>query len=124
MPVMARETVDEASHIQALWAAFEDLVGLAGRKMYALVDTTRGTYTTCTPPRDGDDADLLGLAVGVLPGGRYLRGRLAGQPPEVYVRIAPGMAELEAAGRRDATRPLIEFYRRHDAIDLWLPIEA
>ena len=120
--VMARTTVDDLPHIQALWPAFEHLVGLRGRKMYASVNAAAGTYTTCTPVRAGDDPQALGLEVGVLPGGDYLRGRLVGEPPAVYEQIAPGMAELERLADRDPSRPLVEFYRRRDQVELWVPV--
>src|SRR5215510_13859157 len=94
--VMEQSTADDLPHIQELWVSFEELVGLHGRKMYACVDTEAGTYTTCTPLRDDDDATALGLTVGTLRGGRYLRGRLVGEPPGVYALIAPGMDELTA----------------------------
>jgi hypothetical protein len=122
LTVMARSTVDDVPHIQALWPAFEVLVGLRGRRMYASVDTAAGTYTTCTPVRDGDDPQALGLDVGVLPGGDYLRGRLVGEPPAVYQQIGPGMAELERLVGRDPSRPLVEFYRRRDQVELWVPV--
>jgi hypothetical protein len=120
--VMEQTTVDELAAIQALWPAFERLVGLRGRKMYARVDEHLNTYTVCTPVKDDDSPEALGLQVGTLPGGWYLRGRLVGDPPEVYDRIAEGMAELAATMPTDPTRPLVEFYRRHDQVDLWLPI--
>jgi hypothetical protein len=120
--VMTRTTVHDLPHIQALWPAFETLVGLRGRKMYATVNTAAGTYTTCTPIRDGDDPQALGLEVGVLPGGDYLRGRLVGEPPAVYEQIGPGMAELERLADRDPSRPLVEFYRRRDQVELWVPV--
>lgn len=120
--VMARTTVDDLPHIQALWPAFEHLVGLRGRKMYAAVDTAAGTYTTCTPVRPGDEPQALGLELDVLPGGDYLRGRLVGEPPAVYEQIGPGMAELERLADRDPSRPLVEFYRRHDQVELWVPV--
>jgi hypothetical protein len=120
--VMERFTLDDLPHIQELWASFEELVGLHGRKMYARVDTDAGTYTTCTPLRDDDDAAALGLEVGTLRGGRYLRGRLVGEPPGVYALVAPGMDELMTLGPRDPSRPLVEFYRRRDEVDLWVPV--
>jgi hypothetical protein len=120
--VMARTTVDDLPHIQALWPAFETLVVLRGRKMYASVDTAAGTYTTCTPVRDGDDMHALGLELGLLPGGDYVRGRLVGEPPAVYEQIGPGMAELERLADRDPSRPLVEFYRRRDQVELWVPV--
>lgn len=90
--------------------------------MYALVDPGRDMYTVCTPVRDEDDADFLELDLGVLRGGLYLRGRLTGEPPALYDVIPAAMAELEATRPRDHRRPLVEFYRRHDEIELWLPI--
>lgn len=122
--VMQRSTADILPAIQELWPLFERQVGLRGRKMYALVDTRTGTYTTCTPIRDDDDPETSGLERGVLPGGRYLRGRLLGDLPELYTQIGPGVDELRllAAASVDAARPVIEFYRRHDQVELWVPI--
>jgi len=122
--VLARTTVDELPHIQRLWPEFEALVGLRGRRMFAQVDVRHGTYTVCTPVRGDDDPDRLGLEVAVLPGGWFARGRLKGPPPGVYAQIGPAMAELEASVEVDGTRPLVEFYRRYDEIDLWVPVAA
>jgi hypothetical protein len=58
----------------------------------------------------------------VFPGGWYLRGSLVGDPPQIYQRIGDGMAELRATIPSDDAKPLVEFYRRHDHIELWLPI--
>jgi hypothetical protein len=120
--VMEGATLDDPDHIRALWAWFEITVGLRGRKMYARVDPVQGTYTSCTPVRGDDDPEALGLVTGALPGGPYLRGRLVGEPPGLYDRIPDAMAELEAVCPRDPDRPLIEFYRRHDHIELWVPV--
>ena len=122
IPVMQSTTVDDRDHIRAMWPWFEERVGLRGRKMYALIDTARAIYTVCTPVREEDDPASLDLQTGVLPGGRYLRGRLVGQPPELYDVIPGAMAELVAGAARDRGRPLVEFYRRHDQIELWVPI--
>jgi hypothetical protein len=120
--VMGATCPDELSEIQSLWPEFEHLVGLRGRKMYAVVDARSGTYTTCTPIRPADDPRVLGLEIGELPGGRFRRGRLRGEPPGVYALIAPGVEELESAGPLDHPRPLVEFYKRSDEIELWVPI--
>lgn len=121
--VMEQTAADELREIQKLWSSFERLVGLRGRKMYARVDDRAGTYTVCTPIKPDDQPDRLGLGTGTLAGGWYLRGELGGDPSRTYGRIDVGMAELLAAQPRDHTRPLIEFYRRHDHIELWLPIQ-
>lgn len=118
--VMQQQTVDDLPHIQQLWPAFEQLVGLRGRKMYAMANGR--TYTACTPLRDGDDPEQLGLSLGTLPGGTYLRGRIVGEPPQLYEQIGPGMTELEQASTVDDSRPFVEFYRRHAEIELWVPI--
>jgi hypothetical protein len=122
--VMQASCPDEIAAIQWLWPHFESLVGLRGRKMYAAADVAAGTYTTCCPIRPDDDPHALGLEVGELPGGRFRRGRLVGEPPEVYERIGPGVQELEALGSVDRSRPVVEFYRRRDEIELWVPITA
>lgn len=119
---MLERTRDELPAIQELWARFERTVGLRGRKMYALVDSDGGEYVTCTPILTGDDPSALGLEAGTLPGGAYLRARLIGEPPALYERIGPAMRALAALATADPTRPEVEYYRRHDQVELWLPI--
>lgn len=122
--VMQATCADEVEEIQRLWPRFEELVGLRGRTMYGVVDVVGRTYTTCTPIRPDDDPGSLGLEVGQLPGGRFLRGHLRGDPPRVYSLIGVGFEELEAARPGDRGRPLVEYYKRRDQIELWLPIPA
>ena len=93
--------------------------------MYAMVDIQAGTYAACTPAKEGDDPERLGLDTATLPGGWYLRARITGEPPALYERIGPAMQTLEAlAAPADPGRPLIEYYRRHDEIELWVPVPA
>jgi hypothetical protein len=123
MAVMLERTRDELPAIQQLWPRFEHLAGLRGRRMYAMVDVRAGTYAACTPVREGDDPARLGLEIATLPGGWYLRARITGEPPGLYERIGPAMQALEAlAVPADPGRPLIEYYRRHDEIELWVPV--
>ncbi|HUQ55725.1 hypothetical protein [Lentzea sp.] len=70
-------------------------------------------------PRLGFSFDL---AVGVLPGGRYRRTVPEGDPPALHERIGPAMEDLKALAPWDSSRPLVEFYRRHTVIELWVPI--
>lgn len=123
MTVMLERTRDELPAIQRLWPRFERLVGLHGRQMYAMVDIRAGTYAACTPVRDGDEPDRLGLDTAELPGGWYLRARIIADPPRLYERIGPAMQALVAlAAPADPDRPLVEYYRRHDEIELWVPV--
>jgi hypothetical protein len=52
----------------------------------------------------------------------YARERLEGDPPAVYRLIKPTFERLASRPDLDPTRPAIEFYRRHDVIDLLLPV--
>jgi len=90
--------------------------------MYAMVDIREGTYAACTPVKENDDPASLGLDIAELPGGWYLRARLVGRPPALYERIGPAMQALRAlAEDADASRPLVEHYRRHDEFELRVP---
>jgi hypothetical protein len=123
LTVMLERTRDELPAIQELWPRFEQLVGLRGRRMYAIVTTK--TYAACTPVKDRDDPAGLGLSTETLPGGWYLQGRITGNPPRLYERIGPAMQALEElAAPADPVRPLVEYYRRHDMIELWVPVLA
>jgi hypothetical protein len=112
---------DEVEQIGQAFERLEGLVGLRGRKFFGAFYPSTKEYRACVE-LENDDAEALGLEAGTLPGGRYLRTRLRGEPPAVYDRIAPTFEELARAMTSDDTRPSIEFYRRHDEIDLLLPI--
>jgi DNA gyrase inhibitor GyrI len=65
----------------------------------------------------------MGLERATIPGGRYRRARLKGEPPAVYERIGRTFEEMAAAiADLDRARPWIEFYRARDEIDLLIPI--
>jgi len=113
---------------EAAKPAFDELEAalpsLKGRRFYGYFDHPTGRYVACVAAEEGDDAGALGLEVGELPGGRYLRARLQGEPPALYGQISPTFDELaEAAGdTADRTRPWLEFYRREDEVDVLLPV--
>jgi hypothetical protein len=124
VPVMFRRTADTQEAIARTWAEVEAAVGsLKGRKFYGAFNVATGEYWVCVQQREGDDPGALDLERGMLPGGRYARERLEGDPPAVYGLIAPTFDRLaEQRSDQDGSRPSIEFYRRHDVIDLLLPI--
>jgi hypothetical protein len=113
---------DDLADMQTTWARFEELVGLQGRKFYGAYYPKTKEYCVCAVVREGDDAEALGVESGELPGGRYLRARLRGDPPGVYERIGTTFEALVRQTSPDESRPSLEFYRRHDEIDLLLPI--
>jgi hypothetical protein len=121
--VMFRRTADEQEAITRTWSEVEAAVGsLRGRKFYGAFDPGTHEYRVCVQWQEGDDADGLGLEEWSLPGGRYVRERLEGDPPAVYGLIQPTFERLAMRPDRDRSRPEIEFYRRHNVIDLLLPV--
>ena len=79
-PVMFKRVADESNAISRGMAEVEKAVGLHGRKYYGAFDND-GEYRVCVQLREGDDPQAFGLEVGTLPGGRYARLRLTGEPP-------------------------------------------
>jgi predicted transcriptional regulator YdeE len=123
--VMFMRAADEQQAITRAWAELEELVGsLRGRKFYGVFDAEGQEYRACVQVREGDDPEALGLETGTLPGGRYARVRLEGEPPAVYALIGPAFESLAQRSDRDPARPGIEFYRRRDLIDLLQPVVA
>jgi hypothetical protein len=120
--VMFLRTADELPEMQRAWVRLEELVGLHGRKFYGAFHPSTREYHVCAELREGDDPAAYRLEQGTLPGGRYLRARLRGEPPAVYERIGPTFDALARVASPDETRPSIEYYRRRDQIDLLLPV--
>jgi hypothetical protein len=112
---------DGVEHIRRAWDELEAVVALRGRHFYGAFDPVTNDYRACAEVREGDEL-VPGLESGTLPGGRYLRARLHDDPPGVYARIGPTFGELTEQAKPDETRPSLEHYRRHDEIDLLLPI--
>jgi hypothetical protein len=120
--VLFIRTADDPAEFGPAFQRLEELVGTRGRRFFGAFYPQDKTYRACVRLEDADDAGALDLETGTLPGGRYLRERLRGEPPELYERIAPTFDELLKHVSADESRPSIEFYRRHDEIDLLLPI--
>ncbi|HTX33260.1 MAG TPA: GyrI-like domain-containing protein [Solirubrobacteraceae bacterium] len=121
--VLFKRGADEQAEITRVWSELEEAIGsLRGRKFYGIFDAEGHEYRACVEIREGDDALELGLELDTLPGGRYARIRIQGEPPGVYARIAPAFQRLAQRADADRDRPGIEFYRRSDVIDLLQPV--
>ena len=107
---------DEIEKIRAAWSRLEELVPLRGNHFFGTFDGS--AYRACVEVR----GRTFGLERGTIPGGRYARSRLRGEPPAVYELIGPTLDELAATVDVDAARPFIEHYRRLDEIDLLVPV--
>jgi len=112
---------DGLEEITRAWTELEAVVALRGRHFYGAFDPVADDYRACVEVREGDPV-APHLASGTLPGGRYLRARLRGDPPGIYERIKPTFDEMVQQGKADEARPSLEHYRRLDEIDLLLPI--
>jgi hypothetical protein len=121
--VMFKRADDQQQSITRAWGVLEQALGsLRGRRFYGVLDPESREYRACVELRSGDDPQMLELELGTLPGGRYVRERLYGEPPAVYALIAPAFERLAQRADSDCGRPSIEFYRRRDAIDLLQPV--
>jgi hypothetical protein len=121
-PIMLMRVADELPAIQRGWDHFENLVGLRGRKFYGVVDQKAGEYHLCAAPRSDDPSDHFGLELGELAGGAYLRAVLQGEPPAIYEHIGPTARHLHTLATADDARHDVEFYRRHDEVEIWMPV--
>ena len=96
---------------------------IKGRKFYGYYDPEQREYRACVAIKDGDDPEKKGLTRATLPGGKYVRARLKGEPPELYRRIGPAFDDLGNINEtKDFMRPYIEFYRARDEVELLVPI--
>jgi hypothetical protein len=113
---------DGIEGIRRAWDELEAAVGsLRGRHFYGAFYPSTDEYRACVEVGESDEP-VPGLESGTLPGGRYRRARLTGDPPGVYERIGPTFEQLATQGDGDPDRPGLEHYRRHDEIDLLLPV--
>ena len=120
---MYLEVSFDVEAIQAGWPEFESrFPSLRGRRMLAVVFPDRGIYRLATAMRDEDDPDALGLRMGALPGGPYLRMSLTGETAQVHGAIGPAFDELHHLGTHDPGRPCIEVYLSPRAVECYLPV--
>lgn len=123
LPIMYLDVAFDVDEIQAGWPDFESrFTSLRGRRMMAVVFPERAVYRLATIMRDEDDPDVLGLDMGVLPGGPYLQLSLEGETRAVHRNIGPAFEELRALGEYDASRPCVEVYLSPRSVDCLLPV--
>ena len=117
------EVADQVDEIRRAWPRLEAAVGsLRGRHFLGVFDPIQGWYRACVKAEPDKGLAELPLPDMTIPGGRFARIRLRGQPPDVYLEIGPTYERLMSAMQRDDTRPSLESYRRLDEIDLLMPV--
>jgi DNA gyrase inhibitor GyrI len=114
------EDIPAAAH--RAWQDLEALVPPKGRKAYGYWDPPSLEYRACYSLEDSDDPEALGLERAVLPGGLFRRGRIKGD--DAYAQIGPAFDALAKDATVDEGRPWLEVYRRHDEVDVLVPIRS
>ena len=124
-PVMCRRVNDDHEAITQAWLELtQNLGSLRGRRLFGVFAPGTGEYRVCAQIWPGDDPQHLRLDAGTIAGGRYLRARIRRTSPDIYTSIPSIFAEMETHTHRDPNRPIVEFYRSHDTIDLLLPVQT
>ena len=104
------------------FAQLEAAVPPHGRKMYGYWHPAQLEYRACYEREANDRPEEWELEEDAIPGGRYRRARLKGD--NVFVEIPGAFETLESYGDIEDGRPWLEFYRRHDEVDVLVPIRA
>ena len=102
------------------WSALESkLPSLKGRKFYGAYHDN--VYRACVAIIDEKEAETFGLPTWTIPGGKYLREKVADYRSRVEV-IAETLEAMAREFRADRSRPEVEFYKSQSEIILLLPI--
>jgi hypothetical protein len=95
------------------------LATLKGRRFYGVV--LNGAYRACVAIKPDDDPDALPHPTWSIPGGRYVRQKLANWEQHRHL-IGPSMMRLRERTDCDASRLCIEYYRSQRELLLLVPI--
>ncbi|MFZ0217342.1 MAG: GyrI-like domain-containing protein [Candidatus Dormiibacterota bacterium] len=121
LSLLVIEAADRLDDIRRAWQELETRVGLRGRRFYGVVNIPTGIYWAGTTMHADDPPDRFGLETHELAGGTYARSVLQGGPPGIYDAIGRTVQRLLATVDVDRSRNVVEFYKRHDTIELWCP---
>ena len=125
LPALSLDVPLDLTEVQKAWPRFEAaLDSLQGRRMMGLVFNRENIYRIATSKLDRDGDHSYDLEETVVPGGKYLRLTLVGDPPGGYSRIGAAFDALLEHADHDPERPLIEFYRREGEIDCLVPVRS
>ena len=102
------------------WSTLESkLPSLKGRKFYGAYHDE--VYRACVAIIGEKEAETFGLPTWTIPGGRYVRERVADYRSRVEV-IAETFEAMAKECRADRSHPEIEFYKSQNEIILLRPI--
>jgi hypothetical protein len=102
------------------WSTLESrLPSLRGRKFYGAYHDN--VYRACVAITDENEAETFGLPTCTIPGGKYMREKVADYRNRVEV-IAETFETMAKECSADRSRPEVEFYKSQNEIILLLPV--
>jgi hypothetical protein len=108
------------SGVGEAWSTLESkLPSLKGRKFYGTYHDN--VYRACVAIIDEKEAETFGLPTWTIPGGKYVREKVADYRSRVEV-IAETFEAMAKECGADRSRPEVEFYKSQSEIILLLPI--
>jgi len=108
------------SGVGEAWSKLESkLPSLKGRKFYGAYHDRM--YRACVAIIDEKEAETFGLPTWTIPGGKYVREKVADYRSRVEV-IAETFEAMAKECGADRSRPEVEFYKSQSEIILLLPI--
>lgn len=95
----------------------------SSRKMLGTLNVNNDIpeYKACVEQVDLDNPDFLGLESSILPGGKYISGKLINWTMNTHL-IKEMFGEMSYKYIFDASRPQLEFYKSKRELILMLPI--
>ncbi len=108
------------SGVGEAWSELESkLPSLKGRRFYGVYSDN--VYRACVATIDEEEAETFELPTWTIPGGKYVREKVAYYRTRVEV-IAETFEAMAKECRVDRSRPEVEFYKSQREIVLLLPI--
>lgn len=105
--------------------AFDELENrledLHGRKFYEVVYNDLH-YWAAVAMREDDKPEKLGLKVGEIQGGEYIKKRIYNWIEHIH-EVKSIFENMAKENKEDTSRPRVEFYQGEERMVLWLPIK-
>jgi hypothetical protein len=121
--VLCVQTVGVENSAKAFIDLEKKIGSLKGRKFYGTLigKPTTGIYRACVEARPEESAVSLGLDTWTIPGGIYLKAKMADWMGK-EMEIGPMFAQMAENHKVDETRPYIEFYKSTRELVFLLPL--
>ena len=92
-----------------------------GRQFFGVSQWDSHDFWACIQLEINEVPRELGLPVGVIPGGRYAYKKFRGPVEELQGAVNQTLEQLAGDVRIDRHRPIVEHYRRHDRLTVYIP---